>query len=69
MEAEELEAGIKTMEMKRQISYQTIAKMAKKVRRMTSDYIVQIEKYKYPLNKTRSPLESLFHHELPVIIK
>ena len=33
IEAEELEAGIKNMEMKRQISYQTIAKMAKKVKR------------------------------------
>merc|ERR1712183_109428 len=30
MEAEELEAGIKNMEMKRQTSYQTIAQMAKK---------------------------------------
>ena len=34
IEAEEFEAGIKNMEMKRQISYQTISNMAKKVRNL-----------------------------------
>ena len=39
IEAEELEAGIKTMEIKRQISYQTITRREKKVRNIVDNLI------------------------------
>ena len=57
-ESEEFEAGIKTMEMKRQISYQAIAKMTKKVRRFIFPVFkyLQVLLYGYCINTKTDPL-------------